>query len=64
MNDEVFLYESQSDLIKDVSMAGRPLIDLVLEIQDLYLADLRPWIIGFSGGKDSTTIHGNQNIRY
>lgn len=56
MNDEVFLYESQSDLIKDVSMAGRPLIDLVLEIQDLYLADLRPWIIGFSGGKDSTTI--------
>ena len=26
------------------------------EIQDLYLEDNRPWIIGFSGGKDSTTV--------
>jgi DNA sulfur modification protein DndC len=25
------------------------------EIQDVYLADERPWVIGFSGGKDSTT---------
>ena len=25
------------------------------EIQQLYLADDRPWIIGYSGGKDSTT---------
>lgn len=26
------------------------------EIQDQYLADDRPWIIGFSGGKDSTAV--------
>lgn len=26
------------------------------EIKDQYLADSRPWIIGFSGGKDSTTV--------
>jgi DNA sulfur modification protein DndC len=25
------------------------------EIQDLYRADPRPWVIGYSGGKDSTT---------
>ena len=25
------------------------------EIQDVYLADHRPWVIGYSGGKDSTT---------
>lgn len=25
------------------------------EIRDVYLADRRPWVIGYSGGKDSTT---------
>ncbi|MDI1496287.1 MAG: Phosphoadenosine phosphosulfate reductase [Cenarchaeum symbiont of Oopsacas minuta] len=28
--------------------------DLLSEIQMVYLADNRPWILGFSGGKDST----------
>ena len=56
MNDEVFLYESHDKLIDDLSIAGRPLKDLIREIQEIYLSDLRPWIIGFSGGKDSTTI--------
>lgn len=28
--------------------------DLVREIQDLYLSDGMPWIVGYSGGKDST----------
>ncbi len=27
---------------------------LLNEIEGLYRADKRPWIIGFSGGKDST----------
>lgn len=26
------------------------------EIQNVYLSDSRPWIIGYSGGKDSTTV--------
>lgn len=30
--------------------------DLHNEIEQLYLDDDRPWIIGFSGGKDSTTV--------
>ena len=25
------------------------------EIQDVYLSDSRPWVVGYSGGKDSTT---------
>jgi DNA sulfur modification protein DndC len=29
--------------------------DIYAEIQTVYLSDSRPWIIGFSGGKDSTT---------
>lgn len=30
--------------------------DLISIIQETYLADDRPWIIGFSGGKDSTCV--------
>lgn len=33
----------------------RSLLDIGKEIQDVYLADQRPWVIGYSGGKDSTT---------
>lgn len=32
----------------------RPFNDIVAEIRDLYLSDSIPWIIGYSGGKDST----------
>lgn len=31
-----------------------PLPQLYAEIQGLYLADRRPWVVGYSGGKDST----------
>jgi DNA sulfur modification protein DndC len=31
------------------------LINLHHEIQEVYLSDNRPWVIGYSGGKDSTT---------
>ena len=30
--------------------------DLHLEIQELYLSDETPWVIGYSGGKDSTAV--------
>ena len=30
--------------------------ELLSEIQYVYLSDDRPWIIGYSGGKDSTTV--------
>lgn len=39
---------------------GRPMDDviqeLIAEIQELYTADEVPWIVGYSGGKDSTAI--------
>ncbi|WP_459199215.1 DNA phosphorothioation system sulfurtransferase DndC [Ralstonia pseudosolanacearum] len=31
-----------------------PATDIIKEIQDLYLSDPVPWVIGYSGGKDST----------
>jgi len=30
--------------------------DVITEIQDLYLSDQTPWVIGYSGGKDSTAV--------
>lgn len=30
--------------------------ELIEEIQYVYLSDNRPWVIGYSGGKDSTTV--------
>lgn len=36
---------------------GKPLIEGLLdEIEFVYKSDERPWIIGYSGGKDSTTV--------
>lgn len=29
---------------------------IIAEIEEQYLADDTPWIVGFSGGKDSTTL--------
>jgi len=55
-NSNNFLYKSHKKLLASEKMAGRLLNDLVDEVKTLYQADNRPWIIGFSGGKDSTTI--------
>lgn len=40
----------------ELVLGGRSLSDLVGEVQGLYLADSRPWVVGFSGGKDSTAV--------
>jgi len=44
MNPETFKFDN-----------GRRLPEIHKEIQEVYLADDRPWVIGYSGGKDSTT---------
>ncbi|RLQ20255.1 DNA phosphorothioation system sulfurtransferase DndC [Seongchinamella sediminis] len=54
--EEKFVFNTHQDLIEGLSIAGRPLTDLIGEIQSIYSADSRPWVIGFSGGKDSTTV--------
>ena len=51
-----FIYPTHLEMLRDLSVGGRPLADLVREIQAIYAADDRPWIIGFSGGKDSTCV--------
>ena len=35
--------------------SGRTIADIESEIRLLYASDERPWVIGYSGGKDSTT---------
>lgn len=35
-------------------LSGPNLHDRYKEIQEVYLADNRPWVVGYSGGKDST----------
>lgn len=37
-------------------LGGVHLASLLEEIRDLYLADARPWVVGYSGGKDSTAV--------
>ncbi len=50
------LYPCMAEMLSETSIAGRPLPDLINEIKRLYLENDKPWVIGFSGGKDSTTI--------
>ena len=36
---------------------GKPLVEgLLEEIEHVYKSDKRPWVIGYSGGKDSTVV--------
>jgi DNA sulfur modification protein DndC len=44
------------DFINQESFAGRPLAEYVSEVQRIYSMDKRPWIIGYSGGKDSSAV--------
>ena len=53
---EAYLYSDPWEQARGLAMAGRPLLDLIGEIQALYREDQRPWVLGFSGGKDSTAV--------
>ncbi|MBC8951208.1 DNA phosphorothioation system sulfurtransferase DndC [Xenorhabdus sp. TS4] len=44
------------DFINKEMVAGRPLAEYVSEIQRIYHSDKRPWVIGYSGGKDSSAV--------
>ncbi len=39
-----------------LAQLGKRMLELTEEIQELYLLDEVPWVIGYSGGKDSTAI--------
>ena len=49
MKDETYIFPSHDAMVAELSIAGRLLKELSREIQELYLEDQRPWIIGFSG---------------
>ena len=49
-------FDNHLDMIEVMKVNKIYLRDLVKEIQDTYLADDRAWIIGYSGGKDSTAV--------
>ena len=55
-NQSSHLYESHDLMIGDLVLAGEGLSCQIKNIQNVYLSDNRPWIIGFSGGKDSTVV--------
>jgi DNA sulfur modification protein DndC len=55
-NENSFIYETHLEMLNDSVIAGQPLNDMINIIKETYCSDNRPWIIGFSGGKDSTTI--------
>ena len=56
MTNGAFPFPTHLEMVREMSLGNRPLLDLVREIQNIYVADERPWIIGFSGGKDSTCV--------
>lgn len=37
-------------------MASANISEIKDSLRDFYLADSRPWLVGFSGGKDSTLV--------
>lgn len=46
---------TNNEPVKNSVFNHKSLKDIYSEIQNVYLSDKRPWVIGFSGGKDSTT---------
>lgn len=51
-----YIYNTHKAMLKELDIAEQPLSELIQNIQETYKSDNRPWIIGFSGGKDSTCI--------
>lgn len=44
------------DIIANDEIPGKDIQVYIDNIQQLYLSDARPWVIGYSGGKDSTVV--------
>lgn len=48
--------DDYEDFINNEIFAGRSLSEYVSEVQRIYTSDKRPWVIGYSGGKDSSAV--------
>lgn len=53
-NEKSFVFENGRNRWNQVFDNGRSLTAVHKEIQEVYLSDERPWVVGYSGGKDST----------
>jgi len=51
-----FNFDTHDELVNTLNINQQSLKEMCSDIGQLYLSDSRPWIIGFSGGKDSTAI--------
>ncbi|ODB88002.1 sulfurtransferase DndC [Candidatus Thiodiazotropha endoloripes] len=49
-------YLAHDKAVSTLNIAEQPLQEIINGMKEVYLADTRPWIIGFSGGKDSTVV--------
>ena len=54
MRDLAHHQEEAKEVMTDSVFESRTLESVYKEVRDVYLSDNRPWILGFSGGKDST----------
>ena len=50
------VWSSATHPLGPITLTGELLRALERQTQETYLADSRPWVIGYSGGKDSTAI--------
>lgn len=50
------LDEEYIDFIENEKFAERYLSEYIADTQRIYLSDNRPWVIGYSGGKDSSAV--------
>ncbi|WP_218312571.1 DNA phosphorothioation system sulfurtransferase DndC [Alteromonas antoniana] len=51
-----FELDEYIDFIEQEDFAGKALSEYVANVQRVYLQDKRPWVIGYSGGKDSSAV--------
>lgn len=50
------IYEEYVDFAESEFFSGRKLSEFIADVQQLYVSDKRPWVIGYSGGKDSSAV--------
>ena len=53
---EVFIYDGAESQADELVLGAQSLRRTLNEIRELYREDDRPWVVGFSGGKDSTAV--------
>ena len=54
MTTSQFIYQNLGEMVDQESINGLPMRQYIEEIKTLYLKNNTPWVIGYSGGKDST----------